>query len=239
MDVMTSSPLQPPTLDEAGSALTGGSPVVLAWPTVFDTPTAVERAWVDFVAAHSPEERTDFRRALAFARARHGSQTRHGSDTPYWVHLVRVALELAQWGEADPVLVQAALLHDVVEDTPTTLGEVEQGFGPAVALLVDWLTAPDSDDRDVTAFYYARLLTEGPVESHTLKLADRTDNLRSIQALVMRTGERFRRWAGRYLRDTARDVLPLAADAPSIARVSLVTAMADLAPLVDDSITKA
>lgn len=211
---------------------------MLAWPTVFDTPTAVERVWVDFVAAHSPEERTDFRRALAFARARHGVQTRHGSDTPYWVHLVRVALELAQWGEADPVLVQAALLHDVVEDTPTTLGEVEQGFGHEVAVLVDWLTAPDGD-RDVTGRYYARLLAEGPVESHTLKLADRTDNLRSIQALVMRTGERYRRWAGRYLRDTTRDVLPLAADAPSIARVSLVTAMADLAPMIDDSITNA
>ncbi len=206
---------------------------------MFDTPTAVERVWVDFVAAHSPEERMDFRRALAFARARHGSQTRHGSDTPYWVHLVRVALELARWGEADPVLVQAALLHDVVEDTPTTLDEVEHGFGTQVAVLVGWLTAPETHDRDVTARYYARLLAEGPVESHTLKLADRTDNLRSIQALVMRTEEGFRRWAARYLRDTTRDVLPLAADAPSIARVSLVTAMADLAPLVDDSITNA
>lgn len=234
---MTSSPLQPPTLDEACAALTAGAPIVLAWPTVFDTPAAVERAWVDFVAAHSPDERTDFRRALAFARARHGDQTRRGSDTPYWVHLVRVALELAQWGEADPVLVQAALLHDVVEDTRTTPAEVREGFGADVATLVDWLTAPDTRDRRETAAYYARLLSEGPVESHTLKLADRTDNLRSIQALVMRTEDQFRRWAARYLRDTTRDVLPLAADAPSIARVSLVTAMADLAPMVDGSIT--
>ena len=65
-------------------------------------------------------------------------------------------------------------------------------------------------------------------------IADRVDNLRSIQALVMRTGERYRRWAGSYLRRTVWQVLPLAAGAPSVARVALVTAMADLAPLVDD-----
>ena len=68
-----------------------------------------------------------------------------------------------------------------------------------------------------------------------LKLADRVDNLRSIQALVMRTGERYRAWAGHYLRRTIWQVLPLAAGAPSVARVALVTAMADLAPLVDDA----
>ena len=58
------------------------------------------------------------------------------------------------------------------------------------------------------------------------------DNLRSIQALVMRTGDRHRRWAGAYLGRTAWQVLPLAAAAPSTARVDLLTAMADLAPLV-------
>ena len=41
-------------------------------------------------------------------------------------------------------------------------------------------------------------------------------------------------WAGAYLRRTVWQVLPLAAAAPSVARVALVTAMADLAPLVDD-----
>ena len=50
----------------------------------------------------------------------------------------------------------------------------------------------------------------------------------------MRTGERYRRWAGAYLRRTVWQVLPLAAGAPSVARVALVTAMADLAPLVDE-----
>ena len=189
--------------------------------------------WTDFVAGlPDPAERQALARALAFARARHGSQFRRGSDTPYWVHLVRVAMELARWGETSPVLLQAALLHDTVEDTPTSVGEIRTGFGPEVADLVDWLTAPE--DADAQREYYTRLQAKAPFEAQLLKLADRIDNLRSIQALVMRTGERYRRWAGAYLRRTVWQVLPLAAGAPSVARVALVTAMADLAPLVDE-----
>jgi guanosine-3',5'-bis(diphosphate) 3'-pyrophosphohydrolase len=212
--------------------------VALAWPTVFDTPQAVDRAWVDYAASHPANERTALRQALAFARARHAAQWRRGSETPFWVHLVRVALELARWGQDTPVLIQAALLHDVVEDTPTTVAEVREGFGSEVATLVDWLTAPPSREGAACTAYYARLAGSGPPESHVLKLADRTDNLRSIQALVMRTGNRHRRWAGRYLERTQVQVVPLTGDAPSIARVTLFTAMADLAPLVEDGLTE-
>lgn len=208
------------------------APVVLAWPTVFDAPEAVERAWLQFVASFPDDERIRIRQALAFAQARHADQERRGSNTPYWVHLVRVALELARWGQATPVLVGAALLHDVVEDTPTSVEEVLEGFGPQIADLVEWMTAPEGRDRMACAVHYEHMLREGPPESHTLKLADRTDNLRSIQALVMRTGGRHRRWAATYLERTREDILPLAVNAPSIARVTLVTAMADLAPMV-------
>lgn len=204
-----------------------------AWPGTFDAAVTVERVWTDFVAAlPDPEQRTALQQALAFARARHGAQTRRGSDTPYWVHLVRVAMELARWGEHSPVLLQAALLHDTVEDTHTTIDEIRTGFGPDAADLVDWMTAPS--DAESLRVYYERLRTQAPFEVQVLKIADRVDNLRSIQALVMRTGERYRVWAGNYLGRTVWQVLPLAAAAPSVARVALVTAMADLAPLVDD-----
>ncbi len=229
---MSSTPLRPPAVSDVGG---GGpsSPQGRAWPGTFDAPVTVERVWTDFVAGlPDPAERQALARALAFARARHGSQFRRGSDTPYWVHLVRVAMELARWGETSPVLLQAALLHDTVEDTPTSVGEIRTGFGPEVADLVDWLTAPE--DADAQREYYTRLQAKAPFEAQLLKLADRIDNLRSIQALVMRTGERYRRWAGAYLRRTVWQVLPLAAGAPSVARVALVTAMADLAPLVDE-----
>lgn len=229
---MGPTPLRPPSISDAGER-GPHSPEGRAWPGTFDAPETVERVWIDFVAAQpDPACRTALRRADAFARARHGAQCRRGSDTPYWVHLVRVAMELARWGEASPVLLQAALLHDTVEDTATTIGEVRVGFGPEVADLVDWLTAPTGADhlRD----YYARLHAQAPFSAQILKLADRVDNLRSIQALVMRTGDRYASWAATYLRRTVWQVLPLAAGAPSVARVALVTAMADLAPLVGD-----
>lgn len=226
---MNTPPLRPPSPSQAT-----GAGVEVTWPGVFDSPDTVDRVWTDFVAdIPDAARRADLQRALAFARARHGAQTRRGSATPYWVHLVRVAMELYGWGETAPVLLQAALLHDTVEDTRTSVREIHVGFGPDVADLVDWLTAPEHDEAELRV-YYRRLAAQAPERARMLKLADRVDNLRSIQALVMRTGTRYRRWAGSYLNRTNWQVLPLAAGAPSVARVALVSAMADLAPLVDE-----
>jgi guanosine-3',5'-bis(diphosphate) 3'-pyrophosphohydrolase len=220
-------------LSDASDDVWKVAPEVLAWPGAFDAPETVDRVWTDFVAVlPSDEQRNALRYALAFARARHGRQMRRGSETPYWVHLVRVAMELAKWGETSSEVLQAALLHDTVEDTETSLAEIRAGFGGEVADLVDWLTCPD--DQGELAGYYERLSVQAPLRAQLIKLADRTDNLRSIQALVMRTGDRYRAWAGTYLDRTVWQVLPLAAAAPSIARVSLVAAMADLAPLVEE-----
>jgi (p)ppGpp synthase/HD superfamily hydrolase len=228
---MVPTSLKPPFLRDTGAG--GAGEEARSWPGLFDSPVTVERVWTDFAAGLPEPDRQDLGRALAFARARHAGQRRRGSETPYWVHLVRVALELSRWGEASPVLLRAALLHDTVEDTATSLGEIRVGFGLEVADLVDWLTAPEHQDE--LRAYYERLRTKAPHEAQLLKISDRVDNLRSIQALVMRTGERHRRWAAEYLRRTIWQVLPLAAGAPSVARVALVTAMADLAPLVDDA----
>jgi guanosine-3',5'-bis(diphosphate) 3'-pyrophosphohydrolase len=230
---MSTSPLRPLSLSDASDGVWKVAPEALVWPGVFDAPATVDRVWTDFVAGlEAEEERHALRYALAFARARHGRQMRRGSDTPYWVHLVRVAMELSRWGESSPEVLQAALLHDTVEDTPTSIAEIRAGFGDEVAGLVDWLTCPDAQCE--LAGYYERLAVQAPLRAQLIKLADRTDNLRSIQALVMRTGDEYRAWAGTYLDRTVWQVLPLAAAAPSIARVSLVTAMADLAPLVEE-----
>src|SRR5215207_910602 len=213
---MTSTPLRPPSPRGVGAAA-HPSAEPLAWPGLFDAPDTVDRVWTDFVAAlPDPAHRTALRRALAFARARHEGQYRRGSETPYWVHLVRVAMELSQWGVRRPELLQAALLHDTVEDTVTTIDEIRVGFGEEVADLVDWLTAPRRED-DLRE-YYERFQASAPFDAQ----------------LLMLTGDRYRRWAGHYLRRTVWQVLPLAAGAPSVARVALVTAMADLAPLVDE-----
>lgn len=223
--------LRPPSVSqvESDGAWEGSS----TWPGVFDEPATVERAWVDLVAERPVEERRDLQRALAFARARHADQTRRGSDTPYWVHLVRVALALVRWGETDPTLLQAALFHDVVEDTPTALAEVEAGFGPEVASLVEWLTWPSRRGESERS-YYARFQASAPAPARILKIADRTDNLRSQQALLMRSGPGHAAWARRYLERTRWQVCPNAQDAPSPGRAELFIAMADLAAAIDD-----
>ena len=228
---MTPPRLRPPSVEQTADAL-AALPNPIQWPTIFDSPEEVERGWTNFVATLPYSEMIGLRQALAFAKARHGTQTRRGGTAPYWVHLVRVGMELSSWGIVAPVMLISALLHDVVEDTSATLDEVSAGFGAEVALLVGWMTVMEPAPEQEIRRYYERLAAEAPVEARVLKLADRVDNLRSIQALVMRTGDRHREWARRYLARTQWQVLPLVGAAPSRARASLFTAMADLAPLV-------
>ena len=181
---------------------------------------------------HPTADAEAIRRAYRYADDKHRDQMRHSGE-PYITHPLGVARIAAGLG-LDAETIQAALLHDVVEDTITTPEEIRGAFGARTEDLVVWLTAPDARVAgDAVRDYYRRLLEQGPPDAHLLKIADRSDNLRSIQALVMRTGEQHRRWAGTYLHRTQWQVLPLAAEAPSPARVALVTAMADLAPLVE------
>lgn len=84
------------------------------------------------------EKLTSFPRvgeALVFAAEAHGGQTRKGTDIPYLIHLIRTWEYVSRMTDAEDELV-AALLHDVIEDTPVTFGELEAGFGRAVAELV-------------------------------------------------------------------------------------------------------
>ena len=76
-------------------------------------------------------------RAYQLAYDAHGEQKRRSGE-PYITHPVQVAALLWELG-MDTDCVVAALLHDVVEDTPTSLEEVSKQFGPDVALLVDCL----------------------------------------------------------------------------------------------------
>ncbi len=78
------------------------------------------------------------RAAYDFAAKAHGSQVR-ATGEPYVTHCVAVATILADLlgPGVDGTLIQAAMLHDVVEDTERSLKEVERAFGPEVAGLVD------------------------------------------------------------------------------------------------------
>lgn len=73
--------------------------------------------------------------ALEFATLAHGAQTRKGSTIPYVSHLLQVSGLVLEWG-GDLEQAAAALLHDVVEDTPRSLAEIEAAFGPDIAGMV-------------------------------------------------------------------------------------------------------
>ena len=80
-------------------------------------------------------------RARDFATAAHRGvgQLRKYTGQPYEEHLRRVAA-IVERNTSDPEMIAAAWLHDVVEDTPATIEQVEREFGPGVRELVDALT---------------------------------------------------------------------------------------------------
>lgn len=94
-------------------------------------------------------EAAPFERALAFASERHAGALRKHTQIPYVTHVVIVAETLAYYYPAERDLVLAGLLHDVVEDTDTTLEEVREGFGRGVADLVAAVTKPEKPEVNV------------------------------------------------------------------------------------------
>lgn len=112
-------------------------------------------------------------RAFAFARARHIFDRYDGG--PYEAHLLRVESILAQYGFAGPDWRAAALLHDVVEDTGTTRGEVEAMFGENVANLV-WAVTGVGPDRKAKQRDIIRKVLILPAAA-PIKVADRLDNV--------------------------------------------------------------
>jgi len=124
------------------------------------------------------------KRARAYATEAHRriDQRRKYTDKPYDVHLKRVAALVAQVSD-DPAMVAAAWLHDVVEDTPATLDDVERTFGGRVAALVEQLTdvsRPSDGNRERRVAINRMHTARASSEAKTIKLADLIDNCRDI-----------------------------------------------------------
>ena len=94
---------------------------------------------VERVKAYDPElDEATLNRAYVFSMKAHGSQVRASGD-PYFSHPLEVAGILTKM-KLDSDTIVTALLHDVVEDTVSTIDEIEQLFGAKVAELVDGVT---------------------------------------------------------------------------------------------------
>jgi GTP pyrophosphokinase len=135
--------------------------------------------------------------AYRFAREAHATQ-RRASGEPYITHPLAVAEILAQLG-LDPAAVQAALLHDVPEDTDHSLTGVEERFGAEVAHLVDGVTklskfsARSHEEQQAENIRKMFLAMAEDIRVVLIKLADRLHNMRTLGALPIEKQQRIAR----------------------------------------------
>ncbi len=109
-------------------------------------------------------------------------QRRKYSNQPYQVHLEAVASIVATVSD-DEEMIAAAWLHDVVEDTPATLGDLQKEFGNSIAKLVEHLTdiSRPGDGNRVKRKEIDRLhIAQASERAKTIKLADLIDNCQDI-----------------------------------------------------------
>ena len=147
------------------------------------------------------------RDAFRFSDAAHLGQFRKSGE-PYITHPIAVAGTLADW-RLDSPAIQAALLHDVMEDSGIGKLQLAERFGPTVAELVDGVSKLDrlSFDSSIQAqaesFRKMLLAMARDVRVILIKLADRLHNVRTLGAV---DGERQRRIA----RETMEIYAPIA-----------------------------
>lgn len=137
------------------------------------------------MAGRGPLLSPNLERALRWSAVSHQNQARRGSGAPYFTHPVAVAMTLDRLGFEEDVVI-AGLLHDLVEDTETTVDDVRARFGPAVADLVAHNTEVKTDAQGAKRPWADRkrdhlaALADAPTRARALVLADKLHNLVSI-----------------------------------------------------------
>ncbi|HSF18536.1 MAG TPA: bifunctional (p)ppGpp synthetase/guanosine-3',5'-bis(diphosphate) 3'-pyrophosphohydrolase [Vicinamibacteria bacterium] len=143
---------------------------------------------LDKVRAYLPDGDLELlRRAYVFSAREHRGQLRKSGE-PYLVHPLEVANILAGM-QLDIVCVVGGLLHDVVEDTLTSIEAVEELFGSEVAHIIDGLTKisklkfSSAEEHQAENFRKMLLAMVDDIRIILIKLADRLHNMRTLQHL--------------------------------------------------------
>jgi len=127
-------------------------------------------------------------RAFEFSDSAHRGQFRKSGE-PFITHPLAVASILSEW-RLDAEGLAAALLHDVMEDTPVSRSELETTFGRPVAAMVDGLSKLDQiefasrEDAQAESFRKMLLAMARDVRVVLIKLADRLHNMRTLDAMA-------------------------------------------------------
>lgn len=134
---------------------------------------------------HDADSLALIEKAYHFADQKHEGQVRKSGD-PYISHCIGVAEILAEL-QAGPITICAGLLHDTIEDTPTTKDEIEKNFGKEVAVLVEALTKvtrlSDYKNVEFTAENHRKIFVAMAKDVRVIivKLSDRLHNMRTLQ----------------------------------------------------------
>jgi GTP pyrophosphokinase/guanosine-3',5'-bis(diphosphate) 3'-pyrophosphohydrolase len=140
------------------------------------------------ICSYLPEEQVAIvQRAYIVARDAHDGQMRSSGD-PYITHPVAVTVLLANM-RLDHETLAAALMHDVIEDTPVTKQDLADEFGETIADLVEGVSKLDKlkfkDKKEFKAENFQKMVMAMTQDIRVIliKLADRTHNMRTLGAL--------------------------------------------------------
>ena len=154
-------------------------------PQIADETDVVVEKIIDMVRRQSPKANTDMIYvAYRMARAAHRNQVRKSGE-PYIIHPVQIAYIAAELS-MDWVAVCAALLHDVIEDTPYTYEHIVMLFGEPVAEIVEGVTKlkkiqyTDQQDRQVENLRKMFFAMSKDIRVVMIKLIDRLHNMRTL-----------------------------------------------------------
>ena len=171
----------------AEKQLETGVDIELENPADFTSPEVLYQDLIKSIRKYHPsDDISQIEKAYRIAREAHKDQKRKSGE-PYIIHPLCVAIILADL-ELDKETIIAGILHDVVEDTIMTLGEVEKEFGAEVALLVDGVTkltqlSWSMDKVEIQAENLRKmfLAMAKDIRVILIKLADRLHNMRTLQ----------------------------------------------------------
>jgi len=137
----------------------------------------------------TPEDKKIIRKAFDVAVEAHKDQRRKSGEA-YIFHPIAVAKIVAAEIGLGATAIAAALMHDVVEDSPITVHEIEKMFNPKIAQLVDGLTkiAKVKTDQEISMqaenFRKMLLTLNDDVRVILIKLADRLHNMQTMESMV-------------------------------------------------------
>jgi len=131
----------------------------------------------------SPVDTLQLLDAIRYATVAHDGQVRSGDGRPYIVHPLHVAMVLVSNGITHPKILQAAVLHDIVEDTPVTVEMLRAIFGAAVSRIVAEVTDDPAKTKKEQREHLLATASTKSLGARLVKIADAISN-------VIDTGDR-------------------------------------------------